>query len=649
MSDRHRQRVSIPLVIPPVITGITITGGNPRERPDHIWELEYNAAGQCTIAAAISASRMLVRTRWVHGHPAQVVAQDRLDFTLPLSTVDAPDAARTYTFQIMSGDTVLRESSVRIRRVPILNGVALSGRCLVDEGHDTFRAYPLNAMGSHGAVITITATTTPNSAEAWRHLAWQNAGIATAAGNVRTIALDGRGAYDVQARIGTAAAMTRTLRVCSARPQDNTLGLRMERIVFDGGRPVVRDDPGHVQQPFDREWQRGRGADRNAQSPQWYAGNDPVTIARAAISVATPPRADQQVDIRATAFFPRPRNRQGHIAWTAWPASRVRATDREIVLPRLNSTRLPREVVCGDPFDILWEANVAGAGWVCFGMTSHIFYVTLADRRAEYVTGGFYDRGQRRWRTVTRPTVGFYTLLAISCRAADGIGNPDEVVAGIYGPFTRLDARTGANNEFVRKLHPNPPLAYWNPFQPSSFDMWVVFAGQNSSARCGAWSEMFVAMGALHGRELQVCSAVVDRTRVVSAEGFLVRNWQFFTPPAQSGTAYTHHGAPVMSGAAIPGERAGLVGQNSPNPPPVFGDHAVVLDPAPAAHGRIYDPSYGGFYADKRTWFYASIGGLYSVPLIRTDPNCGYSTTAAAPSQPNIISLTNQVTGQLVV
>jgi hypothetical protein len=226
--------------------------------------------------------------------------------------------------------------------------------------------------------------------------------------------------------------------------------------------------------------------------------------------------------------------------------------------------------------------------------------------------------------------VPYFTLLTISCQHANGDNAPNAVVDHIFDAFSALDPNTAVNNNFQRKRQGvGSVFTYWNPQPGAGQDLLEMLTNVQHSGACGAWSDIFVCMAALHGIG-NLNTVKVKRNPGISgiANGFLVRNWTFHAPPAAAGGAYTHNytpGGPPATGDATWGP--GLVGQNSTNPPPAFWNHYIVYH---ATTGNFFDPSYGsGPHPTWQGWVTAAVGGLRT--NVPPPMRAGFALAAGAP------------------
>jgi hypothetical protein len=155
-----------------------------------------------------------------------------------------------------------------------------------------------------------------------------------------------------------------------------------------------------------------------------------------------------------------------------------------------------------------------------------------------------------------------------------------------------------------------------------------MLAAADGSGQCGAWAQFLIDMFKAHGittaDRVEVVRSIPERNNV----GFLVKNWNFNTPPATSANSFTHLDAQMTKMPGIPG-------QSNPNPPPAFFNHFIVV-----YNLALYDPSYGAgpFNNQLLSWEDAAIDGLFqSLPRMN-----GYNRVLVTLAMlPNLLELWN--------
>jgi hypothetical protein len=555
---------------------------------------------------------------------------------VPRDAINAVGVPTAYTARIQRRGQVLRSVTVNVLVQPTLNLLAFRGPA-IDLGAGNWYSYDVaGQFGLPGGFATLLmARTLPDNVQAWHHIQWQNTDGPGPTLAQREINLNAVRNVVVGARIGLAPAQQLNLDIRARQAWPiGAPHLSIQQILFGGvgGRPVAHDDVGaQFGILFNQTWVAGT-AHAN-QSPLTYTRNSTAT-ANPTIAIAPGLAAAVNVNIRATAFVPR-HNNPTHPVVHAWNGVII------VPPPPLNvalgaqagHAALPNEVVYADPLVMFWEMQINGMGaWTLFDVTTHMLYATLGDPVA-------YSLGPVPPPPPPAAAPLYFTLLATSCRAAQGQNTADDVVEHMFNAFHAIDPVTGANLEFRRKLVPlNPPLTYWLP-QPNAANSllgMLTNVPAPNSGTCNAWAEMFIAMGAMHGINNGLNRVEVRANLAVSpeADGFLVRNWTFHAPPAPQALAYTHDFGPAVPGNATWGP--GLVGQNNPAPPDAFENHFIVRY-VPLA--QLYDPSYGsGPHGTKLSWVDGAIDGLLGMvppPLPLLPPplvaRAGFSRIAGAP------------------
>jgi hypothetical protein len=331
---------------------------------------------------------------------------------------------------------------------------------------------------------------------------------------------------------------------------------------------VEKDTKGPFPSP---EWKRGRAA--NDQSPICYTRNRTIALT-AKLKVTTKPCASESVEIRARATFG-----GASLEWTSTVT--VNPSDAFVSISSTTSDKpIPDEVTCYDPADFVWQYNPGGAGWRSAGNSANVCYATLADPSG---------------------TPAYWTLLDISCRAAQGEATEAGVVTKGFKPFT---SSTG-NGKGLKRKRDGTLLTYYldavNTPSSGVFTTFDLLSRADGTGRCGAWARFLVSMYQCHGIATPKVFGVVPITG--RAQVLLVKNCNFV------GAGSLPVPFPHKSNSECL-KAAGLPGQGTDNPQFMFGDHALVRYGA-----AVYDPSYGvGPIADMRTWENSSIAGLGEGP-----------------------------------
>ncbi|MEP7120901.1 MAG: hypothetical protein ABJE95_08330 [Byssovorax sp.] len=334
------------------------------------------------------------------------------------------------------------------------------------------------------------------------------------------------------------------------------------QIDFTANQVIEKDTLGDFPSP---EWMSLR-ADAD-QSPICYVRGASVPLA-VVLRVLRAPTGTESVVLRGHATVG-----AATLEWTCTVS--VSPGSVNVSTPSMTSSApLPNVVACYDPLTITWEANAAGTGWIGAGTTTHLVY------------------------TVLGAPVGtlYWTLVDLSCRAAQGASTEASVVTRSFVPFT---------TRALTRKRDGVGLTYWSPNTTTCTNTRLLLASPDGSGQCGSWAELLVDMYKLHGITSadKVVVVVTVAAWTSSTQGFLVKNWQWnaATQPAP----WTHRmGTDVVNQPGIPGQR-------NPEPPPAFFNHFVVTH-----GGQLYDPSYGGGpFADQATWETGALDGLFAGPL----------------------------------
>jgi hypothetical protein len=349
--------------------------------------------------------------------------------------------------------------------------------------------------------------------------------------------------------------------------------LQLKEVRFASNHVVERDTLGNFAAP---EWSNGRPE----QWPVCYTRGATVSLT-AVFQVVVSPTASETVSIRGRA--------QLGSALLEWTGSvQVAPGTSEVKTAQLaSSATLPNEVACYDPAVINWEAQPPGQQWGGVGSSLNVLYAVL---------------------DAPQGTPAYWTLLDISCRAAQGAVTQREVVERSFVPFT--------SRNLTRKRD-NRGLTYWNPDTTTATNTQLLLARADGSGQCGSWSEFLIDMYKVHGittGEKVLIVRTIPEWQGSSA-GFLVKNWRF-QPTGSRPAPFTH----VLGTECV--KLPGIPGQRSPNPPPAFFNHFIVR-----CLGQFYDPSYGGGpIGAQTTWEAGAIDGLFSAGA-GGYPKSAYPTT----------------------
>jgi len=351
-------------------------------------------------------------------------------------------------------------------------------------------------------------------------------------------------------------------------PQVTHAKLQIMQIEFEGSYLMNKDTEGPFPSP---DWELGR----LEQAPISYRRDQQANMI-VRFSVTQAPSTSESVEIKAEAAFGIKR-----IQWTATVT--VDPGDTEVDVPTvIAGDKLPNHVACYDRLVMKWEINPAGSGWQSAGNSEHQFYLLL-----DTPTG----------------VELYWTLVDISCRAAQGATTEIDLVSRSYGPV-----RTRS----LKRKRDGHALTYWNPDTTTATSTELLLATVDGSGQCGSWSEFLIDMWKVHG------IATADKILVIkygasaspATIGFLVKNWAF-GPTGSHPAPYTH----AMRTECT--KEPGVPGQRNPNPPPAFFNHFIVRH-----GGKYYDPSYGSApVSTQAQWESGSIDGLFQngSPL-----TCGY-------------------------
>lgn len=378
--------------------------------------------------------------------------------------------------------------------------------------------------------------------------------------------------------------------------------LEVQEITFSGNHTVKKDTLGD----FDStEWIKGRKSPQilsQLQSPVCYTRNKKVKI-KAKFEVTTKPSKAETVKIKGKGVF------DGKTL--EWESDvNVTPSSKEVTTSEMESNKtLPDKVACYDTANIVWQMNPAKTGWSGAGNSQHLFYVTLGDP-----TG----------------TPAYWTLLDVSCRAANGQTSEQKVVSKVFEP---LKASIGDGKGIKRKWD-DTKLTYWKPGNTKATNTQQLLAQSDGSGQCGSWAEFLIDMYKVHGINTGHKVIVeVNKTLAPSGYFFLVKNWIFNEPPISTPDSFTHkRGIECVEATGIPG-------QGNDNPNSVFANHFIVKS---LTTKKLYDPSYGaGPFSNKKEWEKAAIDGLSDK---NTPRMAGYHKDKRKDTEPVLLTYRDQVT-----
>lgn len=368
--------------------------------------------------------------------------------------------------------------------------------------------------------------------------------------------------------------------------------LRLKSVTFSGGSDVDNDTFGNFPTPH---FLVGRAADRSprVQRPAQFPYSIPRATklgATAVFDVTQQPTASESVTVDAQTTIRGTTLRfRGDVT--------VRPSDTEVTTPRLESdVALPNTILKVDPLSLDWFQTPCDVARHSAGTSGNTLYVTLD--------------------TPTKSPL-HWTLLEVSCTAASGETTVARLRSQSYGA---LQTRT------IRRARDNHNLTYWNPRTTSAYSTQLLLAAGDGSGQCGSWAEFLIDMWKAHGdnggHKVGIARSISDWLGRRPMPLFLVKNWRF-DPPHPANPRTFHYEFQVKCF-----ETPGVPGQNSPNPPPHFLNHFIVI-----ASGEFYDPSYGSpTFSTKLAWENASIDGLGDGNYARGNHG-GYRKSALSTTQ----------------
>jgi hypothetical protein len=356
---------------------------------------------------------------------------------------------------------------------------------------------------------------------------------------------------------------------CSTRPPIVHAAVFIKEITFAANHIVEKDTYGYFPRP---EWSDTRSA--ADQSPVCYTRNRPVQLTPT-FHVTRQPTQTDQVELRAVAVW-------RDVIMNFHGSVSVSPGDQTVTAAQMTSdVSLPNYVDCVDPFELGWGMNPAGMGWNSAGTSDNLLYVVLADP-----ANG-------------RPA--YWTLLDVSCRAASLQTTDTGVIAAVYAPLRALWQ--------IKRKRDGATLTYWgtNPYSlTGAMSTYMLLNAANASGQCGSWAnfllDMYQVHGITRGRKIALARSAAF-WQGNGTVGFLVKHWQFNTPPPSSPNDWTH----VLYTECVITQKA--PGQNNASPPEYFTNHYIVW-----IDGQYWDPSYGaGPFPAQGDWENASIDGLVNI------------------------------------
>jgi hypothetical protein len=313
---------------------------------------------------------------------------------------------------------------------------------------------------------------------------------------------------------------------------------------------------------------------------------------------------------------------------------------------------LPNTIKFYNPYKIDWyTSSNGGTTWSLAGRSDNRVYVTLATPETATPYESLYDIGARNADGFSEPSVAAFVIWypdfakpvipGVKRKAIDGFNKVDGKSMQYWPIIPDQQAQVPA----VQNLCQHLP-AMINP-SPAAGD-------PDSIGTCGAWAELldqtWKVMG-IPGSDYTSVWPRQDRGDTEAPDGIMVKNWTFKSPGNFPNSRFKY----VLGDHVT--EAPGVPGQNNPNPPSWFSDHAVVklsvaVSPGPngvlnsTAGGDdvvsgnvilvgpnarcdtlkqgddiqvipkdgeavIYDPSYGTSFASEKSWENGSLDGMY--------------------------------------
>jgi hypothetical protein len=419
-------------------------------------------------------------------------------------------------------------------------------------------------------VARMKVTTDPDEPRVWDHLTWSE-GAVTAGKNEADVDLKPVGDRTVTVKLD-GKPVTGDLHICQWPV------LEISKVTFSC-HTILNDGVREIGVPFDKLWTKGRkqysvnASATSVQSPLCFTRGTQVKM-MAEFEVTTAPTEDETVSFRA----------QHADFGTVTADLKVGNGDTWVTTPEMTSTSaLPNTVKYVAAWTINWEHTLQDGSWSGAKSSINPLYLTLKDPLMDV----------------------YFTLLDISCVAADGKASDDDLVNFSFVPFT---THTDDGNGFPRKGDGLLMSYYKTGVNTAADDTTYTPKGMlgspEATGRCGGWAALLQHMWKIHGvttsnqrwfvRALNPDLADMEKR-------FLVKNINFAGPAALFGR-YRYTGSAALKLNGVPG-------QGKRNPQFDFGDHVVVK-----YGGQIYDPSYGiGPSPDDHTYLTGALDGLASM------------------------------------
>jgi hypothetical protein len=247
------------------------------------------------------------------------------------------------------------------------------------------------------------------------------------------------------------------------------------------------------------------------------------------------------------------------------------------------------------PYTIVWEmSGDGGLTWYPVGESDNRLFLLLANPDGPYSTP-LYE------------TVGW-----LSCRAADGLSDENDVFAAIWSEFTDLDVRRKPKDG--ENSTDGVQMGYWLTDTPNQTlgGMLADNIDPKGDGSCRAWARFLIACGNAHGIGSNMVKVKPDMAVNPRADYLLVKHWVFGSPSSSPpDPLYPYE---VQLNLATPKDvnsdhDAGISAQHVQYPLPRaknFGLHYVVK-----YGSEFYDPSYGtGPFASEQAHEAAAADGI---------------------------------------
>lgn len=464
--------------------------------------------------------------------------------------------------------------------------------------------------------VVVEARTDPDEGAAWDQIVWggqtDRAGDGDQA-NRKVIAKNTAREVRLTAALG---GVTDEVTVAICQPPV----LAPDIVRFGGAAHVVKNDARAFPQVSPQvHWLASR-LDTENRIPACYRRNTRVTVG-VSFTVTTQPTEAEPSVITGTSTVG-----GTLLTWTFAKdidpgAANVTELDVE------SDVAIPNVVSVYEDQEIVWTLNVNGTGAVEIGRTRHLLYATL---------------GAPQGSIAADDADPFWTLLDVSCRAANGDADAATLAGHVFARLTNLGVP-------IRRKRDNHRLGYWTAphGNDSGRSTQELLDNADGSGQCGAWAYFFIDMLRVHG--ITSAERIEVKYRINAATiGFLVKNWNFspakndvpesvrggffasmlYSVPTSRKDAFTH----LKGSECKTRPPNGVPGQNKPSPPPQFSNHFIVR-----YGGQVYDPSYGvGPYVSFRAWENAAIAGLYT--SYQGEMVAGYDNGKRVGGDPQLLS-----------